>query len=568
MRRHPTVRDTALPATQRADIDRVVERLNGSKDAWVRVGLAERIDHLRSCRDGLLDAAARWVHETCRHKGIDPDSPLAGEAWLSGPMVTIEALHQYTRALRAGGQPRPRRIRTSSGGQTIVEVFPQSLSERFLYHNMLAEVWIEPGRPPTQGGIYRKKAEGVYSPGRVALVLGAGNISSIGPLDLLYKLFVEDQVVVLKMHPVNGYLGVLFEQAFESLIEGGYLAVVHGGKDVGEYLCRHPGVDAIHLTGSDRTHDAIVWGGDAAEQAARKAAGTPVTDKAISSELGCVTPVLVVPGDWSRSSIEFQAEHVAGMVAHNTSFNCTSGQVLLLARDWPLRQTFLDAVHRVLARTPPRRAYYPGALERYAKFVGHYPQAVVVGEERSGAVPWTLIPDVPAREGELVLSEEAFCGVLAEVNLDAGSAPEFLEKAVPLCNDKIWGTLSCSMLVDRPTRRRHRAAVERAIAELCYGSIGVNVWSGVNYGLACTTWGAFPGHPPENIESGTGVVHNALLFDHPQKSVVRSHFRIRPKPIWFADHKTLDVLGRHLTTFAARRSPWDLLRVALAGVRG
>ena len=63
-------------------------------------------------------------------------------------------------------------------------------------------------------------------------------------------------------------------------------------------------------------------------------------------------------------------------------------------------------------------------------------------------------------------------------------------------------------------------------------------------------------------------MHNTLLFDHPQKSVVRSHFRIRPKPIWFPDHRTLDVLGRHLTAFAVNRSPWSLIRVALAGMRG
>ncbi len=41
-----------------------------------------------------------------------------------------------------------------------------------------------------------------------------------------------------------------------------------------------------------------------------------------------------------------------------------------------------------------------------------------------------------------------------------------------------------------------------------------------------------------------------------------------PKPIWFNDHRALDVLGRNLTTFVARRSPWALLRVALSGLRG
>ena len=140
---------------------------------------------------------------------------------------------------------------------------------------------------------------------------------------------------MLKMHPVNEYLGPLFERAFESLICDGYLAVVYGGKDVGEYLCSHVAVAAIHLTGSDRTHDAIVWGANPDEQAARKATGSPRTTKQVTSELGCATPILVVPGDWSANDLEFQARQVAGTIAHNASFNCNAGQVLVLADGWP-----------------------------------------------------------------------------------------------------------------------------------------------------------------------------------------------------------------------------------------
>jgi acyl-CoA reductase-like NAD-dependent aldehyde dehydrogenase len=549
-----------LLSTDRAEIDRVVGRLTECKDAWVQLGPAERIPYLQHCIDGMLHVAESWVREACRHQGIDPSSATAGEAWLSGPMVTIEGFRQYAKALRQGGRPRPRRLRQAVNGQTVADVFPRSLSERFLYHNMTAEVWIEPGREPTQGRIYREKAEGHYPPGRVALVLG--------PIDVLHKLFVEDQVVVLKMHPVNEYLGPLFERAFESLIRDGYLGVVYGGKDVGEYLCLHTGVEAIHLTGSDKTHDAIVWGADPDDQASRKATGNPRTAKQITAELGCATPILIVPGDWSESDLDFQARHVAGTVAHNASFNCNAGQVLVLARDWAAREAFVERVRDTLRRTPPRRAYYPGAHERYATFREHYPQAVVLGRGCAGEIPWTFVPEVPAEHGEHALSNEAFCGVMAEVSLDARSAPEFLSQAVALCNEKIWGTLSCAMLVDRATRRTHEREVEQAIADLHYGSIGVNVWPGVNFALSSTTWGAFPGHTAERIVSGTGVVHNALMFDHPQKSVVRSHFRVRPKPIWFADHRTLDVLGRHLTIFAASRSPWALMRVALSGLLG
>ena len=39
--------------------------------------------------------------------------------------------------------------------------------------------------------------------GKVALILGAGNVSSIPPMDALYKSFAEGFVNVVKMNPVN-----------------------------------------------------------------------------------------------------------------------------------------------------------------------------------------------------------------------------------------------------------------------------------------------------------------------------------------------------------------------------
>ena len=90
----------------------------------------------------------------------------------------------------------------------------------------------------------------------------------------------------------------------------------------------------------------------------------------------------------------------------------------------------------------------------------------------------------------------------------------------------------------------------------------------MNYALGVTSWGAFPGHTPQDIVSGSGVVHNALLFDHPQKSVVRAPFRLRPKPVYFPDHRSLDRLGRRLTRFEAAPSPSGLVGVVAAALRG
>lgn len=44
-------------------------------------------------------------------------------------------------------------------------------------------------------------------------------------------------------------------------MERDFVKLVYGGAEQGEFLCRHPEVDRIHLTGSAATFDAIVWGG-------------------------------------------------------------------------------------------------------------------------------------------------------------------------------------------------------------------------------------------------------------------------------------------------------------------
>src|SRR5260370_32166092 len=79
-------------------------------------------------------------------------------------------------------------------------------------------------------------------------------------MDVLYKAFVEDQVVVYKANPVNAYLGPLMAEGLRALVEPGFLRLAYGGAEEGAYLCNHPGIDEVHITGSDKTFEAIVFG--------------------------------------------------------------------------------------------------------------------------------------------------------------------------------------------------------------------------------------------------------------------------------------------------------------------
>jgi len=48
-------------------------------------------------------------------------------------------------------------------------------------------------------------------------------------LDILYKLITEDEVVVVKMNPVNDYLGPLLRRAFKPFVDKGFLEFAYGG---------------------------------------------------------------------------------------------------------------------------------------------------------------------------------------------------------------------------------------------------------------------------------------------------------------------------------------------------
>jgi acyl-CoA reductase-like NAD-dependent aldehyde dehydrogenase len=546
-------------------LDALVARVAAQKDAWLQVSVVERIGLLRRCLERLAGVAEEWAQDGSRLKGIAAGDPLEGEEWLAGPMTTARNLRLLILALEAGGQPSPSALSQRPDGQKVARVFPADAKEKAMFAGVTAEVWIEKGKPASQGRIYREPQRG---PGKVALVLGAGNVSSIPPMDFLYKLFVDNEVVVLKMNPVNEHLGPKLERAFAPLIDAGYLGICYGGAPVGARLTEHPQIDTLHVTGSDRTYDAIVWGADPAEQKRRKASGERKNTRPFTAELGCVTPVLAVPGPWTEGDLSFQARHVAGMVAQNASFNCNAAKVLVTARGWSERSRFLERVQEALAHTPARKAYYPGAQARYQGFIEHYPKAKAVGPGGAEVVPWTVIPDVPPEAGEYALCNEAFCGILAETALDCVDPAAYLRQAVAFANERCWGTLAMCLLIHPTTARDYARELDQAIADLRYGGVGVNVWPGLIYGMVSPTWGAFPGHPPEDIQSGAGVVHNSFLFDYPEKSVVRAPFRQFPPPVYVPGHKTLAELGRKLFELELAPSWSGVAKVAFAALRG
>ena len=564
-----------IAPTSQAQIDEALAILQDHKQQWADLSIDDRIELLEQLCDGVVEVLEPWIAAACDAKGIRRGAHQEGEEWLAGPAAVIrniKLLIQSLEDIKKHGAPQlPSPAYVNENGQVVAPVMPVDTWDKLLFTGFSAEVWMEPEvalstLPDHQAAFYKQASP----KGKVALVLGAGNVSSIGPMDALYKLFVEGQVVILKMNPVNEYLGPFIDQAFAVLRDRGFFRVVYGGAAEGEYLCQNDMVEEIHITGSDKTHDAIVFGvGE--EGARRKANRDPRNTKPITSELGNVSPIIVVPGPWSQADLDFHGVSIASSLCNNAGFNCNATRVIIQHEAWGQREGLLDATRRAFAKTRARKPYYPGARDRYETFVGTHPNADQYGSRDDNGVPWTLISHLdPTNVDDICFTMESWCGVTSEVALPAASVAEYIDKAVEFCNDKVWGSLNAGIIVHPKSLKdpRVKAAVDRAIANLRAGSIGVNHWAALAYGFVSPTWGAFPGHDIYDIRSGKGVVHNTYLFDKPQKSVIRGPFRVSPRPVWFVDHKTAAEVGRKVTYFNADPSLGRIPSLLWSAIRG
>jgi acyl-CoA reductase-like NAD-dependent aldehyde dehydrogenase len=453
-------------------------------------------------------------------------------------------------------------------------VLPHNIFDRLLLNGYSAEVWSTPGISEAQmrasAGLGQLRPETAAG---VGVVLGAGNIFSIAPLDALYELFAHNRTVLLKLNPITDPLLPVFEKLFATFISRGLIRIVTGSIDVGTAAITNPKTAHVHITGSAKSHDAIVFGAGE-EGEANKAAGKILLDKPITSELGGVSPTIVVPGRWSKRDLAFQAEHIVTQKLHNNGYNCIASQVLVVSQDWNQRAAFLDAVRNAYARATSRPAYYPGSSDRTAKAVDDHP-GLCANEPSS---PRILLDGVPSA-GDSAFSEEYFSPVLAVTSLP-GVGQDFLDAAVVFANTKLAGTLGANIIIHPRTKKELAATFRDSVADLRYGTVGINAWTGVGYLTPRATWGAFPGHVPEDIGSGVGVVHNGLLLDHTERTVVEGpfcpfprsvftgHFTISPRPPWFVTNRTAATTGRRLTRFVAAPRWSKLPAIFISALRG
>jgi aldehyde dehydrogenase (NAD(P)+) len=568
------------PFRLQKEYDEAINALNAAKDSWAQTPTAKRISLLVQVKDNLMTISNAWVQTATTMKKIPEGSPLSGEEWISGPYAVMSACNELITTLRqmenkAFLKHLPKRKLTT--GQLALKVLPHSIWDHFLLSGVKAEVWMKKGvsaaNLPNHSAI-AYDIQPAARKGKVALVLGAGNIASIGPLDVFQKLFLENQVAILKMHPVNDYLTEFLEFALKPLINLNALRIVKGNQAAGAYLTTHSTIEELHITGARATHDAIVWGLGAEGEKNRKA-NTPQNSKRFTSELGAVCPTIVVPGPWSAADLKFQAEQIATHKLHNSGFNCVACQVLIMAKGWNQAKILLANLDAV-AEKSNRGVYYPGAADRLEAFKRKAKTYKSVVRE---AAPSLIINDV--EDSDWFTNTEVFGPAMSTCEIEAPNAQTYLSNAITYANDQLYGTLGANILIHPKTIKEiGKTKFENVIADLQYGTIAINAWTGLAFLTMACPWGAFPGHTPQNVKSGIGTVHNTFMLEDTERVVIQApwapfprgllsgQFTLLPRPPWFITNKNQDKLGRLLTQFQHRPSWFKLPRIFLNAILG
>lgn len=549
-------------------LDIAIKNLTNGIANWAKLDLPERIALLKKTHTSIANVSENWAKAAISAKGTPQGSP-EGEEWMAGPYATLSGFAAVIDSLEklAQGKSPLDEIKASKAPNNRIKfkMLPSNFYEFNLFHGFRADLWLEPNISEAEAranaGLGAKR---LRENGGVGLVLGAGNISSIGPLDMLYELVAHNRATILKLNPTFGSLLDVYKQAFAPLIEANLLRVVNGGPETGAYLTNHLDISHVHITGSALTHDKIVWGSTTTK------IGRPILKKPITSELGGVSPIIIVPGKWSKADLRYQAENVVTQRTHNAGHNCIAGQAIILSKEWEQKDEFLAIVLEELEKASQRPTWYPGSEVKLAAAQIAYPNAKRHND--------TMLIEINEKSSKELFTTEYFAPVLGHIAID-GTGINFFRNAVDFANNELDGTLGASIIIAPHDRKIMGIAFENTLADLRYGTIGINVWSGIGFLIPSLSWGAFSGNTLENVGSGIGIVHNSHLVERTERSVIWGPFRpfprsfingeiaFSPKPAWFVTARSAKETAQKLTQFSIKPSVTKMLKIFVDAFR-
>ncbi len=541
------------------DIDRYITTLRTNSKEFNNISDIQLSSMLENVISNINEVAYFWSTVCSDNKGTTK-TPAEGEEWLGGPFAAVLATQYYIETLQSNDDLSSNSYNKE---ENSYKVFPNKFIEKITFPFINAKVYFNKSMSFEDINKFRGFSKRFDIDPSITLVLGAGNFSSIPYLDVLYHLITRRSVILLKLNPVNEYLKPVFEKVFQNFIERGYLIITTGNIEESKYMATHTGVNHIHLTGSDKTFEEIVYGRELNDKEKKLKNISKVNTKPITSELGNVTPFIIHPGKWSTSDIKYQARKIVTGKLNNNGFNCIAAQVVVLPDGWGQTETLIKYIKFYMNKAKDRKAYYPDSIERLNKLEKDKSYERV---NKLSCVTPHLTREIKAyNKYEL---DEVWSSALYFKKIEYASPEDYSLKAIQYCNEELWGNLGVSVIMKHHRKKHNRHILENYIEKLNYGTVAINEWAAIGYIIPQLPWGGYPGNKDNDIQSGQSVVHNTFLFESPLKGVVDTKFRISRliDPPWYITNRKSRRLFKNLTYFQINNSVINFLKVGFSAL--
>ena len=537
------------------DIDRNISKLRVNSSEFLNIDKITLITLLNQTIENIKAISYYWATLASEKKGILNKSK-EGEEWIGGPFACIYAIQYFIDSLQ---NEDGLNISNFDDSKKSYKVFPTKTIEKLLFPFLEGEVRFGKNLSFEQINEFRGFANRFKNnKSKITLILGAGNVSSIPVLDALFHMIAYKSVIYMKLNPVNDYLLPIFTQVFEPFISRGYMIITEGDMEASKYLSQHEGFHHTHLTGSNFTYENIVYGKILNDKERSVKTLPKVNKKPITTELGNVTPIIVHPGNWSRSEIKHQAKKIVTAKLNNSGFNCIAAQVIVLPKDWKHTQKLKDDILFYLKKVGDTTSYYPGASENLDQLLEteNYEQI----NNLSCNTPF-LVSDLDLEKE--YANKEVWSTALYFKEIPYTSNENFCSNSIEYVNNELWGNLGVTVLIKNHKKKTNQSILNAYVENLKYGTVAINEWSALGFVIPTLPWGGYPGNKDNDIQSGQGYVHNSLLFESPQKGVVYSRFRLSPiiDPPWFVTNKKAHRIFKNLTYYQATKSKINLVKL-------
>jgi acyl-CoA reductase-like NAD-dependent aldehyde dehydrogenase len=540
---------TAAAATAADAIGRLDKAKWAATSAEDRLALLKQIQlNLRVAQYELSAAEASMKNARLDKPEIELYTPALTTITTVIPMANniSGAIALYESLISTGTPLEPGSItKVHNTDPTIVDsdlydivVAPRTWKETIFYGSRQDRIRV--GGTPTRVGPLQR-------PTQVVGILGAGNYNA--PVEIIKAIFFNNCVVAFKPHPLNDTLVSLLAQILSPLIDGCCLSFC--ASDQGPALTKDTRVDLIYFTGGRPTAETIM----------------STTQTPLICEAGGVNPTLLVPSDrpWTASELAHHALQIVSMGKANGGHICARPQLVVTCRQWSQREEFLKAMETAIKDTSfATGSYYPNTSKVMDEFAAKYPTAKRIQPEhgkygKSSDVLW-IVGD---SEDGYACQTEAFCQVFSEVALDTPpNATEFLASATNFCNHKVNGSLVAAIILDETTRKNHTQALDQAVTDLQFGTIGINLMAAHAFSSEYLSWGEYT-----VLGNGGRDFGNLFGYQNVNKCILEDIF-VSPAQLKFVNKAALTNVLTALSEYSVWNSWYNLGKMLYAAIKG